>query len=112
MTTAIETETYTENDANGNPVTRTRQVVKTRWTYVAGEVDQQIVKPEIERMVGLDVAERDRLIHLRDHAGELAELRRRCTLGDPAADQLVERLAHVVNLIRFGDHMIVRENEP
>ncbi|HUO10089.1 MAG TPA: hypothetical protein VM008_17415 [Phycisphaerae bacterium] len=34
-----ETETYTENDANGNPVTRTRQVVKTRWTYVSGEVD-------------------------------------------------------------------------
>jgi hypothetical protein len=35
----FETETYTENDQNGNPVTRTRQVVKTRWTYVAGEVD-------------------------------------------------------------------------
>ena len=34
-----ETETYTENDQNGNPVTRTRQVVRTRWTYVAGEVD-------------------------------------------------------------------------
>jgi DNA-directed RNA polymerase subunit RPC12/RpoP len=34
-----ETETYEERDANGNMVTRTRQVVKTRWTYVSGEVD-------------------------------------------------------------------------
>ncbi|HVS69803.1 MAG TPA: hypothetical protein VHQ47_00945 [Phycisphaerae bacterium] len=34
-----DTETYTERDANGNMVTRTRQVVRTRWTYVSGEVD-------------------------------------------------------------------------
>jgi DNA-directed RNA polymerase subunit RPC12/RpoP len=33
-----ETEYYTETDAQGNQVTRTRQVLKTRWTPVAGEV--------------------------------------------------------------------------
>lgn len=33
------TETYTEHDANGNPVTRTRSVTKTRWTWVSGRVD-------------------------------------------------------------------------
>lgn len=33
-----DTETYTERDANGNTVTRTRQVRKTRWRYVSGTV--------------------------------------------------------------------------
>lgn len=33
-----ETETYTETDANGNQVTRTRQVQRTRWTWVSGQV--------------------------------------------------------------------------
>ena len=32
------TETYTERDASGNMVTRTRTVVHTRWTPVSGEV--------------------------------------------------------------------------
>ncbi len=31
-----ETETYTERDANGNMVTRTRQVQKTRWVPASG----------------------------------------------------------------------------
>ena len=34
-----DTETYTETDAEGHSVTRTREVRKTRWTYVSGEVD-------------------------------------------------------------------------
>lgn len=33
-----DTETYTERDANGNTVTRTRQVRRTRWSYVSGHV--------------------------------------------------------------------------
>ena len=33
-----ETESYTETDANGNTVTRTRQVQKTRWWPVSGHV--------------------------------------------------------------------------
>lgn len=33
-----ETETYTEKDANGNDVTKTRTVTRTRWTPVSGEV--------------------------------------------------------------------------
>ncbi len=33
-----ETETYTETDANGNSVTRTRQVQRTRWWPVSGRV--------------------------------------------------------------------------
>jgi DNA-directed RNA polymerase subunit RPC12/RpoP len=33
-----DTETYTTTE-NGKTVTRTRQVLKTRWTYVSGEVD-------------------------------------------------------------------------
>src|SRR5581483_10253447 len=33
-----ETETYTETDANGKQEQKTRQVMKTRWTYVSGEV--------------------------------------------------------------------------
>lgn len=33
-----ETETYTERDANGNMVTRTRQVQKIRWWPVSGHV--------------------------------------------------------------------------
>ncbi len=33
-----ETETYTERDAQGNEVTRTRVVTRTRWTPVSGEV--------------------------------------------------------------------------
>jgi len=33
-----ETETYTEME-NGRSVTKTRQVRRTRWTYVSGEVD-------------------------------------------------------------------------
>ncbi|MEI8195979.1 MAG: hypothetical protein WCI73_08735, partial [Phycisphaerae bacterium] len=33
------TETYTDRDSQGRSVTRTRQVRKTRWTYVSGEVD-------------------------------------------------------------------------
>jgi hypothetical protein len=33
-----ETETYTERDASGQEVTRTRQVMRTRWTFVSGEV--------------------------------------------------------------------------
>lgn len=36
-----ETETYTETDANGNQVTRTRQVQKIRWTWVSGQVFNQ-----------------------------------------------------------------------
>jgi DNA-directed RNA polymerase subunit RPC12/RpoP len=32
------TETYTDRDSNGNMVTRTRTVVRTRWTHVSGEV--------------------------------------------------------------------------
>jgi DNA-directed RNA polymerase subunit RPC12/RpoP len=34
-----ETESYTETDAQGRCVTRTRQVRRTRWHYVSGEVD-------------------------------------------------------------------------
>jgi hypothetical protein len=34
-----ETETYTEQDAQGNTVTRTRTVTRTHWTYVTGEVE-------------------------------------------------------------------------
>src|SRR5262249_4871171 len=34
-----ETETYTDRDAQGNPVTRTRTVTKTRWYSVSGEVE-------------------------------------------------------------------------
>lgn len=33
------TETYTERDAQGHTHTRTRQVRRTRWHYVSGEVD-------------------------------------------------------------------------
>lgn len=33
------TVTYTDRDANGRSVTRTRQERRTRWTYVSGEVD-------------------------------------------------------------------------
>jgi hypothetical protein len=33
-----ETETYTERDASGQNVTRTRQVTKTRWTRVTGRI--------------------------------------------------------------------------
>lgn len=33
-----ETETYTETDANGNAVTRTRQVQRTRWWPARGQV--------------------------------------------------------------------------
>jgi len=33
-----DTETYTERDANGNTVTRTRQVRRTRWSYASGRV--------------------------------------------------------------------------
>jgi DNA-directed RNA polymerase subunit RPC12/RpoP len=33
-----DTETYTERDANGNMVTRTRTVTRTRWYPVSGEV--------------------------------------------------------------------------
>jgi len=33
-----DTETYTETDASGNTVTRTRQVQKTRWRPVSGHV--------------------------------------------------------------------------
>lgn len=36
-----DTETYTERDANGNTVTRTRQVRRTRWTWVSGQVSNQ-----------------------------------------------------------------------
>jgi DNA-directed RNA polymerase subunit RPC12/RpoP len=32
------TETYTDRDAQGNTVTRTRTVVRTRWSHVSGEV--------------------------------------------------------------------------
>jgi DNA-directed RNA polymerase subunit RPC12/RpoP len=35
------TETYTERDANGNTVTRTRQVQRTRWWPAAGHVANQ-----------------------------------------------------------------------
>jgi len=34
-----ETETYTETDSNGNTVTRTRQVRRTRWSYASGRVE-------------------------------------------------------------------------
>ncbi len=34
----VETQTYTETGADGQPVTRTRQVTQTRWTPVSGEV--------------------------------------------------------------------------
>ncbi|HEV3203825.1 MAG TPA: hypothetical protein VGY77_05550, partial [Gemmataceae bacterium] len=34
----FETETYQERDANGQMVTKTREVRKTRWTSVSGEV--------------------------------------------------------------------------
>jgi predicted RNA-binding Zn-ribbon protein involved in translation (DUF1610 family) len=36
-----ETETYTETDANGNAVTRTRQVQRTRWWPAAGHVSNR-----------------------------------------------------------------------
>jgi DNA-directed RNA polymerase subunit RPC12/RpoP len=34
-----ETEYYTETDANGQQVQRSRQVIRTRWTYVTGRVE-------------------------------------------------------------------------
>ncbi len=34
----VITETYTDRDQNGQMITRTRQVVQTRWTPVSGEV--------------------------------------------------------------------------
>ena len=34
----LDTETYTETDAQGNSVTKTRTVTRTRWTPVSGEV--------------------------------------------------------------------------
>jgi hypothetical protein len=33
-----DTEHYTETDANGNTVTRSRSVTRTNWTWVSGEV--------------------------------------------------------------------------
>src|SRR4051812_44957850 len=33
-----DTETYTERDSDGNTVTKTRSVTRTRWTWVSGEV--------------------------------------------------------------------------
>lgn len=36
----FETETYTENDSNGNAVQRSRQVQRTRWYSASGEVSQ------------------------------------------------------------------------
>ncbi len=36
-----ETETYTETDSNGNLSPRTRQVQRTRWTWVSGNVANQ-----------------------------------------------------------------------
>jgi len=36
-----DTETYTERDANGNSVTRTRQVRRTRWSWVSGDVSNK-----------------------------------------------------------------------
>jgi hypothetical protein len=36
-----DTETYTERDASGNTVTRTRQVRRTRWSWVSGDVSNQ-----------------------------------------------------------------------
>ena len=36
-----ETETYTETDSNGNAVTRTRQVQRTRWWPASGHVSNQ-----------------------------------------------------------------------
>ena len=38
-----ETETYTETDAQGNQVTRTRQVQKIRWWPVSGRVSNRFV---------------------------------------------------------------------
>ncbi|HKV41781.1 MAG TPA: hypothetical protein VJX67_21435, partial [Blastocatellia bacterium] len=35
-----ETETYTETDSNGNTVTKTRQVMKTRWYRASGDVSR------------------------------------------------------------------------
>jgi hypothetical protein len=35
------TERYTDRDANGNPVTKTRQVQKTRWYAASGAVTRQ-----------------------------------------------------------------------
>ena len=35
-----ETETYTDTDSNGNSVTRTRQVLKTRWWPVSGDLQK------------------------------------------------------------------------
>ncbi len=39
-----EQESYTETDANGQQVTRTRMVTKTRWTPVSGEVQHYFEK--------------------------------------------------------------------
>ena len=36
----FDTETYTENDSNGNPVQRERQVQRTRWNSASGQVSR------------------------------------------------------------------------
>ncbi len=71
-----ETEYYTETDANGQTVQRSRQVTKTRWTYVTGNVqhffDDVLVQASRSVPVGLmnQLAPWD-LPHLEDFRAEL-----------------------------------------
>jgi DNA-directed RNA polymerase subunit RPC12/RpoP len=71
-----ETEYYTETDANGQTVQRSRQVTKTRWTYVTGNIehffDDVLVQASRSVPVGLmnQLAPWD-LPHLEDFRAEL-----------------------------------------
>ena len=87
-----------------------QQPIALGQARVAREVDQHVVKFEIERVIALDVLLRRRLVHVRDDRLELTMLLRRRALGDPLPDQFVERLAHVIDFVGFGDRDFTHED--
>src|SRR3984957_9709277 len=70
---------------------------------VPRKVHEQVVKFQIQRVIALDVLYGGRIIHRGYDRLHVAQLLGRRALGDALADQLVERLAYVVDLVSLSN---------
>jgi hypothetical protein len=87
-----------------------QQSVAFGQARIPGEVDQHVVKLQIQRVVTLDILPAGRVIHLFEDLLEVAKLLRRGAFRDAFTDQLVERFADVVDLICLYDRYFPDKN--
>ena len=77
---------------------------------VAGELDHSVMKRDIGREIGLDVALGGSAFHPVDARGELAYLLGGRRLREPPADEIIEHGAQLVDVVGFLDWNLADEH--